>query len=286
MAGEKIKSLQILRGVAALMVVWMHAFQTHYGEGALGTHHLAAVGSAGVDIFFVISGVVIYQTGFARKKTAGQFMRARIKRIVPAYYIVTVAWVAICLVIGRNVWPHSIQAALLFWPIWGGGFIFPILPVGWTLCFEMLFYCGAALVLLWRPSIIVIAALYVAALMFFYDLPVFRFIGSPMIIEFLFGVAIAALRPSINARLALALVLAGLALLVLPPLFLERAQSLFENEFFAFLRVLFWGVPAAMIVCGAMCLERFLVAWSRLPVAVGNKSYEIYLIHWPLLNLA
>src|SRR5258708_6471700 len=63
MGRERIVSLQILRFVAAAMVVFHHSagLASVLGNPALGgsTGPVARVGAAGVDVFFVISGLVI-----------------------------------------------------------------------------------------------------------------------------------------------------------------------------------------------------------------------------------
>jgi exopolysaccharide production protein ExoZ len=60
-----IWSLQILRFVAAAMVVYVHAAQTAFdatGSVGLVPYKITGLGLTGVDIFFVISGVVIAKT--------------------------------------------------------------------------------------------------------------------------------------------------------------------------------------------------------------------------------
>ena len=64
---ERFMSLQILRFVAAMMVVVFHT--TYLVDQLPGSsnrpffHGLAGIGPAGVDIFFVLSGFVIAMTG-------------------------------------------------------------------------------------------------------------------------------------------------------------------------------------------------------------------------------
>jgi exopolysaccharide production protein ExoZ len=79
-ADTRFVSIQILRAVAALAVVVFHAGQ-----------RIAvpfSVGQAGVDIFFVISGFVMWIVT-DNGKTPTEFIRARIFRIAPLYWIAT-----------------------------------------------------------------------------------------------------------------------------------------------------------------------------------------------------
>jgi peptidoglycan/LPS O-acetylase OafA/YrhL len=74
--------------IAALMVVYVHAHAaaiTATGSSSTIPHNLAIVGAAGVDIFFVLSGVVIAKT--APGMTSAQFAWRRIRRILPIYLL-------------------------------------------------------------------------------------------------------------------------------------------------------------------------------------------------------
>jgi exopolysaccharide production protein ExoZ len=79
-----IWSLQSLRFVAAMMVVYFHvANAAWYMTGSYGLlpKNFPNVGQAGVDIFFVLSGVIIART--ARGLTWREFAWRRFRRIVP-----------------------------------------------------------------------------------------------------------------------------------------------------------------------------------------------------------
>ena len=55
-------------------------------------------GQAGVDIFFVISGFIMWVTTHDRRTTPLQFLTNRIVRIVPLYWLLTLAVAAACLI--------------------------------------------------------------------------------------------------------------------------------------------------------------------------------------------
>jgi exopolysaccharide production protein ExoZ len=87
MATTVFQNIQVLRGIAALMVVFHHST----GQiGAIGNRVSGYdIGFLGVDIFFVISGFVIFHTANRMGTSAGVFMWNRIVRIVPLYWVLT-----------------------------------------------------------------------------------------------------------------------------------------------------------------------------------------------------
>lgn len=106
--------------------------------------------------------------------------------------------------------------------------------------------------------------------------PLLHFVGSPMAIEFLMGVAIARL----PRRAALGwLIPAGLALLALTAPAVGDVESTIGPQF-ALARAVEWGIPAALIVWGALSLEGlFAHRPFDTAVAIGDASYAIYLFH-------
>ena len=82
----KILSIQYLRAAAALMVVFFHAdgmAQEYFNFTGL------SFGAAGVDIFFVISGFIMWITTASERITPASFAVNRIIRIVPLYWAMT-----------------------------------------------------------------------------------------------------------------------------------------------------------------------------------------------------
>jgi exopolysaccharide production protein ExoZ len=146
---------------------------------------LANIGSSGVDVFFVISGVIIAKIAPGRTQT--EFMWARFRRIVPLYFLFSAAALPFAFNTGFG-WREAL-ATFLFWPA-TDQITVPVLIIGWTLCFEMLFYAASTLVLVDRSWVIVLIGGYGIAFLLRPIAPVFQFLGNALILEFLMGVII------------------------------------------------------------------------------------------------
>lgn len=278
---EKLRSIQVLRAVAACAVVVLHAVpDAHAPVGNAG------YGAAGVDLFFVISGFIM--ANVAQGRTVGEFLRDRAWRIYPLWWIAVLPWL---FMVPRG--PTFIASSLTLWPIYAGGYYVPVLKVGWTLSFELLFYLGMALASATRAALplAIYALLLVGALTTGSSL--LHFVGSPMASEFLMGIAIARL----PRRKVLGLLIPlGICLLALTPAAIGDVEATFGPQW-ALWRVLVWGCPAALIVWGCLSLEPlFAHRLFGVPVAIGDASYSVYLFHplvayglsfaWPVRLLA
>lgn len=277
-----IISLQYLRAIAALMVVAFHAADKLSTLDPDGQHFAFTVGLAGVDIFFVISGFIIYVTGSQAGTTPASFLRKRLIRIVPLYWVLTLMLAAVAilkpglLASSSFELPHFI-ASLLFvpWPHPQIPALLPLLIPGWTLNYEMAFYGLFALgMLLPRsarlPSLVSALCLLAALGMMFAPTGIAAFYSDQIILEFAAGTVIAAVwmhgsRP--RTIIAVGVFAAGAVLLCL------GAGSTLP-------RVIGAGVPAAMIVSGAVFSENIA---RRRPIPLlselGDASYSIYLSH-------
>lgn len=261
---QKLRSIQVLRGIAACAVVVLHAVpENHDAAGNLG------YGAAGVDLFFVISGFIM--ANLAQERRAGEFLRDRLWRIYPLWWVALLPWL---FMVPRG--PTAALASISLWPVYPGGYYVPVLKVGWTLSFELLFYVGMTLAILTRA----IVPLVGYALFFFLALstgsPLWHFLGCPMALEFLMGVAVARLPRS--AMLGL-LIPVGIAVLLRSDPGIGSVDLSFSPKW-ALWRALEWGVPAAMVVWGALSIEPlFQKRLFDVPVKAGDASYSIYLFH-------
>jgi len=251
----KLRSIQVLRGIAAMAVVGHHAFD--------GTR----IGAAGVDLFFVMSGFIMATC--ARDRGPLEFLADRAWRIYPLWLIAVTPWLLMSPQTSLEV-----VRSLTLWPVYGPHFVNPALGVGWTLSFELLFYLAFALALATRVSVPLIAYASFFILAMKTNSILFAFLGSPLALEFLMGVAVAAM-PTRS--------FAGIAALVLGICGFALGPSDFYNQAFgagAIYRAIAWGIPASMAVYGARSLESFFEKKSfNLPVLLGSASYSIYLFH-------
>ncbi len=149
-------SLDGLRGIAAISVVIYH-FRSLFAPTASSGGYLA------VDLFFIMSGVVIahaYDERFRIGFTLKEFMRARFIRLYPLYFLGTLLGSISILasIIGHNKegWDLlsfllAAVSGLLFIPFPYGhpeGRMYPMNAACWSLLFEVL--VNVAFGLLWR----------------------------------------------------------------------------------------------------------------------------------------
>ena len=282
-------SIQQLRAVAALGVVLAHLeiYLGRMGFAGAWPHFL----TSGVDIFFVISGFIMWVTTTDRAVTPAQFLVNRLTRIAPLYWAVTALALAVLLT-NRSLMPGAaldwghVVASFLFIPAMHPviGEPQPLVTAGWTLNFEMMFYALFALALFlpqrFRLNAVLTLLLGVVSLRMFDPRPfgAIWFYSSNIILEFGFGVMIGALVTAgrrYSARTGLILVILG-ALLIVPLSAIREAEHL---------RAILRGVPSAMIVLGAVMLElEGRVLASRLARFLGDASYSIYLTHGMVLS--
>jgi peptidoglycan/LPS O-acetylase OafA/YrhL len=174
--------------------------------------------------------------------------------------------------------PYHIIASYLFIPSYDGmGEIAPILPVGWTLSYEMLFYLLFALALFLRANVlkVLLPILGVLALVSpFRDdsWPAVTDLANTLELEFVAGVCLAMLvlqGRRLRDAWAWPLLCAGFAAIAVLP---ELGRDM---------RVITWGLPALAIVAAAVSLEARLAGFlPRWLLFLGDASYSIYLVHF------
>jgi exopolysaccharide production protein ExoZ len=261
-----IHNIQILRAFAALNVVYFHIIMSadSYDQPVDFFFVLDGWGASGVDIFFVISGFVMVLTQSVREKKALHFLTSRIIRIVPVYWFLTMCFILLYFVFPqgfRELKPNimdTIYSLLFLSGVTGEDF--PLLHVGWTLEYEMLFYLlfcigiffGRQNTLIFFPAVIL-------------GLLSFTGIVELLAIEFVLGMLCARLYLSRALRnLAVPALIVGLCWFLMTILF-----KVDLDRFFLF------GIPSFFLVFGLANIKQ---SKNRLLNYVGDASYSIYLV--------
>ncbi|TCV92865.1 peptidoglycan/LPS O-acetylase OafA/YrhL [Luteibacter rhizovicinus] len=287
-----IYTLQYLRAIAAIMVVMSHiAFKsTVAGADVFGGFR---IGASGVDVFFVISGFVmamIYWRTPHGIPSAGDFWLKRFVRIFPMYWLVTTAALALYLLspslVNANSGPTSIWRSYTLIPTLQQSDITFLIGPGWSLSFELYFYTIFSLIFLiparragLTTALAIVLLLACGSLSGMFVTYLFT---SPLLLEFAFGMLIFAWFAKARGRLP---VMAGLACLAggiggFALLNMPGAFVLSERWWQA-------GIPAALLIVGALSLEPWAMARpSRLWLLLGDASYSLYLIHVFVLGAA
>lgn len=290
--------IQMLRGVAALLVVFVHAryAMLDTDQWALA-NQVFMPGAMGVDLFFVISGFIMYYS------TAGspggphealRFFIKRFARVWPVYAAVTLAYVLA--VIGSGYFEGNkanFFRSIFFIPldVHAPPYFSMALPVGWTLIFEMYFYVAFAVSMLFgRLRWFVLASW---ALLSVILLPLARrgfglevdvdlgygramaIASSPFVLEFLAGVLIGwlyrARRLTLRSNYVAAHVMAmgvGFAIWAI-----YSGVTVMHGP-------MRWGWPVAlMVLCTAIACKTLDLRVPRVLTWLGSISYSLYLTH-------
>lgn len=310
----KLKSIQALRGIAALAVFFCHLFaieEAHAGRDAKLTD-LWINGAHGVDLFFVISGFIMVWVaadvgrGFG---AAGTFLYSRVTRIYPLWWLFAGAMALFLLFFKGVPWDaarldpkeldgtvHLIKSFLL-WPQPEH----PVLGVGWTLVHEMYFYVGfAALILLlparWRIFGILAwgAAVLFGALSGWsntFGNNLIELIFYPMTLQFMAGALVGYAIKAGWTRHALLFTALGIGGLLIAFFELDRPTiasllSALGSEqpqlISPWRRTLLYGLSSAALIYGLVAMEAHRNLGRLIPkfmVDLGDWSYSLYLCH-------
>lgn len=277
-----IHSIQALRALAAMLVVLFHgqlAFSTQIAEpGFAGESYLFAFGAVGVHIFFVISGFIMVLTsrfdgGFDPKA----FMRRRLLRIYPIYWICVALYLIIYALMGTPYYLSLSETigALLLYP----GKAAEVIGPAWTLAFEMFFYICFAVAMMagLNRGLLILSAAFVISILAGFVLPfdnsAWNLASSSLLLEFVAGAVIGWLlvRGHLPTR-------GGVLWMLLAGLLFAGGIFWGYNNLPS---VLMWGIPSTVLIAGAVIVEsdREAPIWVQRVGHFGDSSYALYLIH-------
>jgi peptidoglycan/LPS O-acetylase OafA/YrhL len=284
-----IVSIQILRALAALLVLCMHELYMAFPQQAAASQptiatlwQLKSFGGIGVQIFFVVSGFIM---AFLADKDQGRpfkaFMLDRVTRLVPLYWLTTCFWL-----LYANKWDLvTVVKSFLFIPVAG---YFPVNGVGWTLVMEAFFYVVFGLIVIrFKLSAGWVAAAFgvLGSLSMAYpDNIAFAFYSDPIVWCFVSGIAIFHIhRLAIVVRMRYAFLFAGLVGMAYAGYWFIPPHAWGKEAFVP------WGAPSALLVLGCVAIEAKDgipdIAPVRWLTEIGNASYSLYMIHVIVIGL-
>lgn len=298
---KKNQDIQVLRGLAIILVVLQH-YRNRLPTPAWYHgmfDHVAFWG--GVDIFFAVSGYLIYKTFSRDIDTAPSnlaairgFAERRFLRLYPA----SVFWVAFSVVLSLflTTTPYNdplkiLQSGLAALTGWSNIYFVQCLPdvaacgnpdfngVTWSLSAEWQFYAVLSLMMLAtgkRTAVLIL--LLIALFMSAFPAPSWSLLWAIRPLAFMLGAFIAMTERSAphlrHSKLALPSLMAGIAIVITAPVKLDQPL-----------------VIPAISVGGALCLwsalgrTNYSNAFSAAIRWVGERSYSIYLCHLPIILL-
>lgn len=283
-----------LRAIAVLAVILYH-FKVPYFTG----------GFVGVDVFFVISGYLITKGILDKQKKGrfefGEFFTRRVRRLIPALLVTIAASYAASAWLfspndfkqmsGSTVYALTGISNVFFWMESGyfdsASIVKPLLHT-WSLSVEIQFY------ILWPIMLVSIARLaksqlwpvvglfLIGSVTAYYFLKidaVGAFFLTPFRIhEFLVGSLVVFLdKGRVSKSVKEALYLAGLVLVITPIFIYNSEKTLFPG-----LVALIPVVGAGLMILGGDSAATARVCRSWFATKIGEISYSLYLVHWPL----
>lgn len=273
---SKIEFIEATRGISAIAVVMLHC-TTYFSEIQYPFRGYFLRGAAGVDVFFVISGFVIFlahSRDIGHPEALGRYAYNRFVRIFPLYWLVLTIWIAL-LALYRHGLPFSALIMI-------GSYTFtiqsPIIIAAWSLSYEVFFYAVFASAVRWgrfgRAMLAAFFASGIAALAFPTSTPDLAPLWSWRPLEFGGGALLWALTfgpwkmQPIPSRIVLAaaiVLLIALAIFSAPGYFYAVDFALFGLVFIrAEQRDFGLRIPASI-------------------VALGQATYALYIAHLPVL---
>lgn len=284
---HNLRPMEGLRGFAVALVFLVHYVSETRATGALA-EAVTAIGNAGVDLFFVLSGYLIWGNLIARPQAFGRFMERRLRRLYPVFAVVFAIYLAASLAMpSASKIPHDGSTVLYllanFLMLPGLFPIEPMIAVAWSLSYEVFYYLAAPLVIgafamrRWpsRDRVLAFAVLALASMAWcsFYA-------GHVRLTMFLAGILVYELRaqkvPGWLGAAAAVAALAGLLVYTSGSAgYVLKVAGMFAG--FGLLCAACFSAPRAWLG----------QAFSWAPLRwLGNMSYSYYLIHGLALKAA
>jgi len=299
---RKLATIQDLRAIACLGIVVAHArvWQQFNFDGKAVIGIWSNVAQVGPDIFFTISGFIMMNSAWRPLdgwRGFGQFFKRRFLRIYPTYW--TVAIPVLMLWCWNPLWwnPYFVKEPHHLWDVISSSLFLlpqnhpPLLVVAWTIIYEVYFYLMVSFIFLFKTRGRLVAiglwALVIVAVNLvphMHQKPLARVISSPLCLEFITGIFLAAAftleLPKLRSRVAIAGCVLAAFLIIWAALSYTEMSYFFDHHRW---RVFCFGPPVTLIVVMSLWMEK-QGRWTVLGKlsAIGDRSYSLYLLHVPI----
>jgi exopolysaccharide production protein ExoZ len=260
-----IVGVQYLRAIAAIAVV--------------GTHTFLPFGAEGVDLFFVISGfIMFYVLDKQNSKSCIDFFLDRFFRIAPLYYLFTILFVLLGFSEVNSI--YQVIQSITFIKFYETS---PLLSIGWTLEYEFIFYLLCAFSIFIFDTFekrVIFVVLVLSIMVLIIDFYIFSEKKYGHFGEFLFGILIYCFyrTKTITKKyrsLSLACICFAISWLYIANIYYAGGVT--------YLRFIGFGIPSAIILFSLISVEREIIK-NKFLIYLGNASYAIYISHTTILE--
>lgn len=282
---QRLSGIQVGRGLASLLVVLFHTeliYSAYFGSSP--SAGVFGFGHAGVDFFFVLSGFVLFwvhwdDVGYMERVAA--YARKRFRRVYFPYWIVfALVLIGLSLGLGHprpfDTQIGTIADNLALLPDPRG----MTLNVAWTLSYEVMFYILFGLIIA-NPLIGgTLGAIWLVASISLHGNITFpwSFIFPAYAVHFGMGAGVATYVQRFRVPVPIVLTLCGAAAFVLVGLNEHAISHPWVDWAYA--------VTSATAIAGLAGADvARMVRWPGLARQLGDASYSVYLVHYPVLSL-
>ncbi|MBZ4194491.1 MAG: acyltransferase [Candidatus Contendobacter sp.] len=302
---NKVINIQFLRAIAAFIVVLYHTADHYFAVVDSSTTNIYSIikqfGYVGVDLFFVISGYVIWVSTKKVSDLVGiiNFAYGRLTRIYFGYW----PYFFILLII-TYLFSNELNTV----DIIGSFFLTQkspdkmLLKVSWTLSYELCFYLFFSgllflprrkiIYVLYLLGVVIIAVqlwgIFISGVYLKNNFPtshvIFKFYLSPFYLEFIAGCLIAFYFENKRVNNLMAVFIAAFVFFVLAIFYQNINEVVLDQGYYYPQRVILLGSMSVFIVVGLIELEgRGIVLFPYFSTLIGEASYSLYLSHTIIL---
>ena len=302
---SKIDSIQVLRGIAAVIVAVYHLkyLATDIPAFSQTLDFFFNSGAAGVILFFVISGfIMVYITGHKTfdPKDVLHFLIKRFVRIWPTYVLITLLFAFLTYRYQIGYQASQIIRSILFIPLTDDNppfYGYATLSVGWSLNYEIYFYFLVGISLLFTKYRWVVFFLLVTITLvvipqlaghfttdpirhFNFGNPYINMITNPIIWNFVYGVVIGLLFITPLSNRFSSRIFSSFTLVITVTIIVVWQ---YLSGFFGGQGPLQWGIGSGLLFLAVLFYSSSrVIQFPQWLVRLGDISFSIYLLHLPV----